>query len=59
LLEQAKNCGVGEQAGVDNIDLDEATKRGVLVMSTPAEVPSVLLNTLLRCCWRWFASFQI
>src|SRR5438445_12660820 len=37
LLEQAKKLRAVGRAGVgvDNIDLDEATKRGVLVMSTP------------------------
>jgi len=37
LLERAKKLRVVGRAGVgvDNIDLDEATKRGVLVMSTP------------------------
>src|SRR5258706_4535186 len=37
LLDRAKKLRVVGRAGVgvDNIDLDEATKRGVLVMSTP------------------------
>src|SRR5260370_8531003 len=37
LLDQAKKLRAVGRAGVgvDNIDLDEATKRGVLVMSTP------------------------
>jgi len=37
LLDRAKKLRAVGRAGVgvDNIDLDEATKRGVLVMSTP------------------------
>src|SRR5260221_2150498 len=37
LLEKARHLRVVGRAGVglDNIDLDEATRRGVLVMSTP------------------------
>src|SRR5713101_3235515 len=57
LLERAKKLRVVGRAGVgvDNIDLDEATKRGVLVMSTPggssvsvAEHTFALLLALVR-----------
>src|SRR5437899_12914507 len=57
LLDQAKKLRAVGRAGVgvDNIDLDEATKRGVLVMSTPggssvsvAEHTFALLLALVR-----------
>src|SRR5271169_64599 len=57
LLERAKKLRAVGRAGVgvDNIDLDEATKRGVLVMSTPggssvsvAEHTFALLLALVR-----------
>jgi len=57
LLDQAPRLRVVGRAGVgvDNIDLDEATKRGVLVMSTPggssvsvAEHTFALLLALVR-----------
>src|SRR6202795_5111577 len=57
LLDQAKKLRTVGRAGVgvDNIDLDEATKRGVLVMSTPggssvsvAEHTFALLLALVR-----------
>src|SRR5260370_31894175 len=57
LLDRAKKLRAVGRAGVgvDNIDLDEATKRGVLVMSTPggrsvsvAEHTLALLLALVR-----------
>src|SRR6202790_4440062 len=57
ILDQAKKLRAVGRAGVgvDNIDLDEATKRGVLVMSTPggssvsvAEHTFALLLALVR-----------
>src|SRR5260221_12186155 len=57
LLEKARHLRVVGRAGVgvDNIDLEEATRRGVLVMSTPggnavsvAEHPFALLLALAK-----------
>jgi D-3-phosphoglycerate dehydrogenase len=42
LLDAAKNLRVIGRAGVgvDNVDLDAATRKGVLVMNTPSALPS-------------------
>ena len=67
LLEQAKKLRAVGRAGVgvDNIDLDEATKRGVLVMSTPggssvsvAEHTFALLLALVRQLPRFDAAMR-
>src|SRR5713101_2280582 len=67
LLERAKKLRVVGRAGVgvDNIDLDEATKRGVLVMSTPggssvsvAEHTFALLLALVRQLPRFDAAMR-
>ena len=67
LLERAKKLRAVGRAGVgvDNIDLDEATKRGVLVMSTPggssvsvAEHTFALLLALVRQLPRFDAAMR-
>jgi len=67
LLDQAKKLRAVGRAGVgvDNIDLDEATKRGVLVMSTPggssvsvAEHTFALLLALVRQLPRFDAAMR-
>ena len=58
LLDKAPHLRAVGRAGVgvDNIDLEAATKRGVLVMSTPGGSSLAWRNTLLRCYWRWCGS---
>src|ERR1051326_9141268 len=47
LLEHAKKLRVIGRAGVDNIDLDAATKKGIAVMNTPgANAVAVAEHTL-------------
>src|SRR5208282_4635056 len=67
LLHKAPHLRVVGRAGVgvDNIDLDEATKRGVLVMSTPggssvsvAEHTIALLLALVRQLPKFDASMR-
>src|SRR5437899_11757869 len=67
LLDQAKKLRAVGRAGVgvDNIDLDEATKRGVLVMSAPggssvsvAEHTFALLLALVRQLPRFDAAMR-
>src|SRR5271165_7337691 len=67
LMDQAPKLRVVGRAGVgvDNIDLDEATKRGILVMSTPggssvsvAEHTFALLLSLVRQVPKFDASMR-
>jgi phosphoglycerate dehydrogenase-like enzyme len=40
-------------AGVDTIDVEAATARGIAVMKRPTATPSPRPSTRSRCCSRW------
>ena len=57
LIERADRLKAVGRAGVgvDNVDVDAATKRGVVVANAPQSDVSPRPSTRSRCSWRWCA----
>ena len=59
LLANAERLRVIGRAGtgVDNVDLDAATQKGVVVMNTPGGNAVSVAEHTWRSSWRWLGAF--
>ena len=61
ILNAAKKLRVVGRAGVgvDNVDVETATRRGVVVLNAPGAIPSQRRSIRFRCCSVWRVTLRV